>query len=249
VAANFDVAFIVMGLDGDFNLHRLERYLALTHASGAAPVVLLTKAALAPALDEQVRQVEAIARSVPVHAIDVIAGISTHAPGQYLGSGVTAALLGSSGVGKSTLLNHLFGRSLARTAPTRAGDDTGRHTTTSRELVQLPGGGCIIDTPGMRELGLWCDGEALRATFDDVAHFAGKCRFRDCRHEREPGCAVQRAIDDGLLDGARAESFDKLQREMQTERVVPPWERRAKERMGGRITRQGMLHKYGRKDE
>ena len=247
VAANFDVAFVMMGLDQDFNLHRLQRYLALAHASGAEPVVLLTKADLAPALDRQVRDVAAIARSVAVHAIDVIAGVSTDAPAAYLRDGVTAALLGSSGVGKSTLLNHLMGREAVRTAPTRDGHDKGRHTTTRRELFQLPAGGCIIDTPGMRELALWCDDRALQATFDDVAGFSAQCRFRDCRHLDEPGCAVRRAIEEGLLDRDRAESFDQLQREMQQGRERHrTWERRAKERLGGRITRQAIRHKYGR---
>jgi len=247
VAANFDVAFVMMGLDQDFNLHRLERYLALAHASGAAAVVLLTKAALATAHDRQVREAQAIARSIPVHAIDVIAGMSTDVPRLYMGEGVTAALLGSSGVGKSTLLNHLLGREQARTAPTRAGDDKGRHTTTQRELFRLPAGGCIIDTPGMRELALWCDDDALQTTFDDVAGFAAQCRFRDCRHGDEPGCAVRRAVDDGLLDPGRAERFDRLQHEMDHGRARrQAWERHAQERLGGRITRQAMRLKYGR---
>jgi len=247
VAANFDVAFVVMGLDQNFNLHRLERYLALAHASGAEPVVLLTKAALAPSRDRQIHDAEAIARSAAVHAIDVVAGMSTHVPGQYLGEGRTAALLGSSGVGKSTLLNYLLGRDEVRTAPARARDDKGRHITTHRELFQLPAGGCIIDTPGMRELALWCDDDALRATFDDVAGFAAQCRFRDCRHRDEPGCDVQRAIEGGLLDPDRAESFHKLQREMQQGREQRrTWERRAKERLGGRITREAVRRKYGR---
>jgi ribosome biogenesis GTPase / thiamine phosphate phosphatase len=249
VAANIDVAFIVMGLDNDFNLHRLERYLALAHASGAAPVVLLTKAGAAAELDRRMSDAESTARSVPVHAIDVIAGIATDVPERYIGEGVTAALLGSSGVGKSTLLNHLLGRQEARTLPTRVGDDKGRHTTTYRELFQLPAGGCIIDTPGMRELALWCDADALRATFDDVAIFAAQCRFRDCRHEDEPGCAVERAIAEGALDPARADHFSQLQREMEQGREQRrTWERRAKERLGGRITRQAMRHKYGRRE-
>ncbi|HMJ52845.1 MAG TPA: ribosome small subunit-dependent GTPase A [Polyangiaceae bacterium] len=247
VAANFDIAFVVMGLDHDFNLHRLERYLALTHASGATPVVLLTKAAVATARDRLVREAEAVARSIPVYAIDVIAGMSTDVPRQYLGEGVTAVLLGSSGVGKSTLLNHLLGHELARTAPTRAGDDKGRHTTTRRELFQVPGGGCIIDTPGMRELGLWCDGDALRAAFDDVASFAAQCHFRDCSHRDEPGCAVRHAVDGGLLDRSRAESFHRLDQEMERARAQrQKWERRAKERVGSRMVREAKRHKYGR---
>jgi ribosome biogenesis GTPase len=156
-------------------------------------------------------------------------------------------LLGSSGVGKSTLLNHLLGRDAARTAPTRIRDDKGRHTTTYRELVQLPGGGCIIDTPGMREIALWRDSDALRLTFEDVAGFAARCRFRDCRHREEPDCAVRRAVDAGLLDPQRAESFEQLESEIQQSRTrARVWERRAHERIGGRMMREAKRHKYGR---
>ena len=247
VAANFDVAFVIMSLDRDFSLRRLERYLALVAASGADAVVLLTKAAQATSLDDKIRDAEAIARSTPVHAIDVLAGISDDVPGRYLGDGVTAALLGSSGVGKSTLLNHLLGREQARTTPTRAGDDKGRHTTTQRELFQLPEGGCVIDTPGMREVALFCDKDALFATFDDVARVAEACRFRDCRHRDEPDCAVRLAVDTGTLDAVRVASFDALLEETQPislERRAR--ERRAKERRGGRLVREAKRHKYGR---
>ena len=248
VAANIDVAFVVMGLDDDFNLHRLERYLALVHASGASPVVLLTKAAAAPSLSASVTAAQATARTVPVHAIDVVAGMDGDVPGRYLTAGTSAVLLGSSGVGKSTLLNHLLGEEHARTAPTRAGDGKGRHTTTHRELFFLPSGAAIVDTPGMRELALWCDAEAIGAAFDDVMTLAERCRFRDCRHQGEPGCAVQIAIDEGRLDPDRAGSFDKLQREMEQARGRRAvWERRAKERLGGRVTREAMRQKYGRK--
>jgi ribosome biogenesis GTPase len=247
VAANFDVAFVLMSLDRDFSLRRLERYLALTAASGADAVVLLTKAARATSLDDQVREATSIARSSAVHAIDVIGGISADVPGQYLREGVTAVLLGSSGVGKSTLLNHLLGGDHAQTTPVRAGDDKGRHTTTHRELFRLPAGGCVIDTPGMRELALHCDADALRATFDDVAHVAERCRFRDCGHREEPDCAVRLAVESGDLDGERVASFAALLQETQpggAERRTR--ERRAQERLGGRLVREAKRHKYGR---
>jgi ribosome biogenesis GTPase len=246
VAANFDVAFILMALDRDFSLRRLERYLALTAASGAEAVVLLTKAAPATSRDDQVRDATAIARSTPVHAIDVIGGISAEVPGRYLREGVTAVLLGSSGVGKSTLLNHLLRGEHTRTTPIRAGDDKGRHTTTHRELFQLATGGCVIDTPGMRELALYCDDDALRAAFDDVAHVAEACRFRDCRHRDEPDCAVRLAVASGALDAARVKSFDALLRETRPAVERHTRERRANERLGSRMSREAKRHKYGR---
>jgi ribosome biogenesis GTPase len=249
IAANIDIAFIMMALDHDFSPRRLERYLALTSASGADAVVLLTKAAEASSIDDNLREASAIARSTPVHAIDVLAGISDDVPARYLRDGVTAALLGSSGVGKSTLLNHLLGGEQARTTPTRAGDDKGRHTTTQRELFRLPEGGCVIDTPGMREVALFCDRDSIFATFDDVACVAEACRFRDCRHRDEPGCAVRMAIDAGALDAARVASFDTLLDESQlgsADRRAR--ERRAAERLGGRLVREAKRHKYGRDD-
>lgn len=247
VAANIDIAFIMMALDHDFSPRRLERYLALASASGADAVVLLTKAGQATSIDDKIRDAAAIARSTPVHAIDVLAGISDDVPARYLRDGVTAALLGSSGVGKSTLLNHLLGGEQARTTPTRAGDDKGRHTTTQRELFRLRGGGCVIDTPGMREVALFCDRDSLFATFDDVACVAEACRFRDCRHRDEPDCAVRRAVDAGTLEAVRVASFDALLEETRPGIVESrARERRAKERLGGRLVREAKRHKYGR---
>jgi ribosome biogenesis GTPase len=247
VAANIDIAFIVMGLDADFNVRRLTRYLTLAHASGAQPVVLLTKAGSCTSLDERLRAARATAGSAAVEAIDVITGIAADAPARYLATGATAALLGSSGVGKSTLLNYLLGGEHARTAETRAADGKGRHTTTHRELFEVPTGGAIIDTPGMRELALWCDEEALGAAFGDVTSLAAACRFRDCRHLHDPGCAVRRAIEDGQLAPDRVELFEQLRDEVDRGQARrEEWRHRAAGRAGSKMAREAMRTKYGR---
>ncbi len=214
VAANVDVAFVLTGLDGDFNLRRIERYLTLVGESGARAVVLLTKAGGCAPRDERVSQAKAVAPGADVHAIDVVDGIAEDAPLAYLGPGVTAAVLGSSGVGKSTLVNHLMGRGVAKTNEVRERDDRGKHTTTRRELFVLPGGGAIIDTPGMRELAVWGDAGSLEASFPDVVELSAACRFRDCRHRAEPGCEVRAAIGRGALTEARLASYSSLAAEI-----------------------------------
>ena len=215
VAANVDTVFLVAGLDRDFNLRRLERYLVLALDSGASPVVVLNKADLCDELEVRVAEVEGIAFGVPVHPISATEKEGLEPLFQYLGQGQTVALLGSSGVGKSTLINSLLGREVLAVGAVRADDQRGRHTTTHRELVPMPGGGVLIDNPGMRELQLWTDEEGLKETFEDVEALAGECRFRDCGHSGEPGCAVQRGLSDGTLDPKRFESYLKLQRELQ----------------------------------
>jgi ribosome biogenesis GTPase / thiamine phosphate phosphatase len=208
VAANVDWVFVLMGLDGDYNLRRLERYLTLVADSGAEPVVFLTKAGLVADWPDRAREVSAIAERV--HAIDVKSGIDQDLPRKYLGRGVTAALLGSSGVGKSTLANHLKHSTVAKTQPVRERDDRGKHTTSRRELFVLEEGGVIIDTPGMRELSLWGDRDSLDVSFPDVAALALGCKFTDCRHTGEPGCAVQKALANGTIDLARFASYQAL---------------------------------------
>ena len=215
VAANVDTVFLVAGLDRDFNLRRLERYLVLAWDSGASPVVVLNKADLCDELEVRVAEVEEIAFGVPVHPISAVEKEGLEPLFQYLKQGQTVALLGSSGVGKSTLINSLLGREVLAVGEVRADDQRGRHTTTHRELVPMPGGGVLIDNPGMRELQLWTDEEGLKETFEDVEELAAECRFRDCGHGGEPGCAVQEALGDGRLDPKRFESFLKLQRELQ----------------------------------
>ncbi len=214
LAANVNVAFLVAGLDRDFNIRRLERYLAMTRESGATPVVVLNKADLAPDLEICRAEVAAIAGTVPVHTISSTLGSGLEELSHYLKPGVTVALLGSSGVGKSTLINRLVGHERQLTRDVREKDSRGRHTTTHRELVPLPGGALLIDTPGMRELQLWSAEDGVEETFDDVATLAANCYFRDCRHETEPKCAVKAAVEVGRLPPDRLESYVKLQGEL-----------------------------------
>jgi ribosome biogenesis GTPase / thiamine phosphate phosphatase len=215
VAANVDTVFLVSGLDGDLNLRRIERYLATVWDSGASPVILLNKADLRIDLQKVMREVELVAPGVPVVAVSALAGGNLDALRPYLVPRKTVALLGSSGVGKSTLINRLMGEERFRTAPiSDAEQGRGRHTTTTRELVRIPGGALLIDTPGMREIQLWTDDEGLGLPFKDIEELAARCQFADCSHEREPGCAVQAAVSGGILDARRLESYLKLRREI-----------------------------------
>lgn len=210
VAANIDMVFLVAGLDRDFNVRRLERYLVVASESGASPVIVLNKADLADDPEARVEEVRALAPGVPVHAVSCEVPGSLEPLRRYLGHGQTGALLGSSGVGKSTIVNRLIGRDLLPTREVRESDSRGRHVSTNRELVLLPGQGVIIDTPGMRELQLWETGEALAGTFGDIEALAMQCRFRDCHHRSEPGCAVVAAEAAGTLASGRLASFHKL---------------------------------------
>jgi ribosome biogenesis GTPase / thiamine phosphate phosphatase len=214
VAANLDTVFLVSALDQEFNVRRIERYLTVAWDSGTNPVIVLNKADKSNALDEQVAAVEAVAFGVPIHVISAQEGQGLAALSPYLGCGQTVAVIGSSGVGKSTLINALLGVARQQVSAVRADDDEGRHTTVRSELLFLPTGAMVIDNPGMRSLEIWGDEEDLGATFADVETLAERCRFRDCRHDGEPGCAVQQAIDDGLLDPARLRSYRKLQKEL-----------------------------------
>lgn len=213
VGANIDAVFLVSALDQDFNLRRLERYLVLAWESGADPVVLLNKSDLCPDSQRALEHAQEVAMGVPVHVLSALEGDGLDPLYDYLQPGRTGALLGSSGVGKSTLVNALAGRELQATAEIRAEDGRGRHTTTHRQLLLLPQGGLLLDTPGMRELQLWDAREGLSETFEDIAELAARCRFSDCAHLQEPGCAVRRALERGELDEARLESYRRLLRE------------------------------------
>jgi len=216
VAANVDTVFLMMGLDRDFNPRRLERYLAVAAGSGAAPVVLLNKADVVSEeeREERARATASIGHGVPVLAISVRAGQGLEALEPYLAPGRTGALLGSSGVGKSTLLNHLMGTDLQRTGVVGVQDGRGKHTTSHAQLFALPTGALIIDTPGLRELQLWEPETSVEGAFADVQALAAQCRFSDCRHEEEPGCAVQAALTDGRLPAERLASLRKLRGEL-----------------------------------
>ena len=211
LATNIDLVLIVCGLDGDFNLRRLERYLVLAKESGAQAMVVLNKLDLREDYAEKVQAVEHIAPGARVLAISAQRTVQ---PLEALVRGRTVALLGSSGAGKSTIVNGLLRQQSQLTQPVRDHDSRGRHTTTSRMLLPLPEGGAIIDTPGMRELQLWASQESLEQVFAEVATLAEQCRFGDCSHKNEPGCAVRAALAAGTLDPARWESYRKLQREV-----------------------------------
>jgi ribosome biogenesis GTPase len=215
VAANVDIVFVVMGLDADFSVRRLERYLLLAHESSASPVVLLTKPDLSDDAGARVAAVTAVAGEVPVHVLNPKLRAGLEQVAVYLGPGCTGALLGSSGVGKSTIINGLAGENIRKTGEVRESDQTGRHTTSHRELIVLPNGGLIIDTPGMRELQLWDAGDAVREAFDDIEELAYSCQFTDCRHRDEPRCAVKQAVIDGGLQADRLAGYLKLQDELQ----------------------------------
>jgi len=241
LAANVDVVLLVCGLDGDFNLRRLERYLAVVAGSGAAPVVVLNKADLCTDLAGRIVETTAVARTAPVVAASTVdpGGLDElrrfHAPGR------TLALLGASGVGKSTIANRLLGEERFVTAEVRSWDDRGRHTTVRRELTPLPDGGAIIDTPGLRELQLWVGAANVDTAFGDITAIAEGCRFRDCAHSGEPGCAVAEALAGGRLDAGRWGSYRKLRAEAE-------WREAATDRLAAaeRKRKWKAIHKQAR---
>lgn len=214
VAANIDTVLIVMAMNQDFNLRRLERYLLLVWESGANPVIVLSKMDLSGDPEGLIASVEAVAPGVPIHAISAIHAEGLQALAPYLVQGRTLAAIGSSGVGKSTLINALSGKEQQRVNDIREGDGRGKHTTTHRELIVLPQGGIIVDTPGMRELQLNASEEGAGAAFEDIIRLGEACRYRDCKHQREPGCAIQAAMASGELDFRRYANYVKLEKEL-----------------------------------
>ncbi len=214
VSANVDTVLLMMGLDQDFSPRRLERYLVMAWESGARPAIVLNKADLCDDVAARVQEVEAVTRGVPTHVVSCRTGLGLAELNRYVEPGQTVALLGSSGVGKSTLINRLYGADVMRTGDVRERDHRGRHTTVHRQLIRLPGGGLLIDNPGMRELQLWDADEGLRSIFEDVESLARACRFGDCQHEAEPDCAVLEAVAEGRLSPERLESYRTMQREL-----------------------------------
>ena len=239
VAANVDTVFIVQALTRDLNMRRLERYLGAAWSSGADPVVVLSKADLWLDLEAVLERVSQVAIGVPIEVTSAVTELGREGLEAHLQPRRTVALLGSSGVGKSTIVNWLLGEERQLVRESRADDERGRHTTTSRELIPLPGGALVLDTPGLRSLGVW-DDAGMERTFADIEALAVGCRFNDCAHDREPGCAVRTAIDDGSLSVTRLEARRKLEREIASqERRASPAVARAESRRWAKLTKAG----------
>jgi ribosome biogenesis GTPase len=214
LAANIDIAFLVSGLDGNFNIRRVERYLSIAWENNVSPVIVLNKADKCDDIDKYLVEIETVAFGVPVYPVSALQNTGLDFMDEHLKDGKTGVLLGSSGVGKTTIINSLIGAQNFRVGAIRESDSRGRHTTSFRQLVLMPSGGVLIDTPGLREIQIWNIDEGLKKTFTDIEELAAQCRFRDCKHNKEPGCAINRAIDDGNLKQERFNSYVKLQKEL-----------------------------------
>lgn len=246
IAANVDTLFIVTSLNEDFNLSRVERYLSLANEANSEPVVILSKADLCDSPESLRRQVQALDPLLMVETINCLDANEIDRLQPWCGTGQTVALMGSSGVGKSTLVNTLMGGSVNATAPIREDDGKGRHTTTRRSIHLMPLGGLLLDTPGMRELQLADCDEGVSATFADITRLAERCRFGNCQHDSEPGCAVQNAINEGELEARRLESFRKLMREQQFNSATLA-QKRARDKSFGKMIKSHLALKTSRK--
>ncbi len=247
MVANIDTVFIVSSLNDDFSLNRIERYLAISKETNIDPVVILTKKDLCPSTEEYAQQVQSLDSNLPVFAVSVLELESLQPLLAYCQTGQSITLLGSSGVGKSTLINGLIGSEQLATAEIRESDSKGRHTTTKRQLIALETGGVIIDTPGMRELQIVNCAEGLQETFSDVAHIAKQCKFGDCQHQTEPGCAIQQAIGTGELSARRLENYQRLLRE-EAHNTSSIAEKREKDKQLGKFYRSVLKGKQFRKE-
>lgn len=250
VAANLDCVFLVMGLDGDYNPRRLERYLLLARESGATPYAVLSKADLVDdvTLAARLDECRESAPGVEVYAVSARDGRGVDRVREALPPGLTGALLGSSGAGKSTIINHLLGAEVLATNEVRASDSRGRHTTRHRQLVALPWGGLLIDTPGMRELQLWTAPDATESSFEDIDALGESCHFTDCRHRNEPRCAVRAAVEAGTLDAQRLESFHKLQDEARSLQARQDVRERIVERAQNKTIARSLRQLYRTRD-
>lgn len=248
LAANVDAVFLVSGLDNDFNLRRIERYLVLAAESGARPIIVLNKADLCDDVEQRIHEVESVASAIPIVAMSALYDQGLDAFEKHLPERSTAVLLGSSGVGKTTIINHLMGGEIRATQSVRESDSRGRHTTSHRELMMLGWGAMLIDSPGLRELQLWGDAQSVQDTFQDITELAASCRFSDCSHNSEPGCAVNQALKDGDLDPDRYDSYIKLQREISylKRKEDPKEQRNLKERWKKAHKAQKEIYKSGK---
>ncbi|MBK4729330.1 ribosome small subunit-dependent GTPase A [Oxynema sp. CENA135] len=246
ISANVDTAFIVCSLNANFNLNRIERYLSLVNEAGAQPVVVLSKSDLNPCAQDFASQVRHLDNSLCVEAVNCLDRDSVSKLHHWIGEGETIVVLGSSGVGKSTLINSLLGANKQKTNSIRKDDEKGRHTTTRRSLIPIPGGGLILDTPGMRAIQLADCRDGILTTFSDIEELAALCRYRDCQHQSEPGCAVQKAVEAGEIDRRRLENYLKLLKEEAFNSATLS-EKRAKDKALGKFYKRTLTESYKQK--